>query len=354
MAQVAAKAGVHPTTVSLAMRNHPSIPPTTRQRIQAIAGELGYRPDPALSALAAYRHAKLPRRILSIAYLTGWDSEWGWKKDSTQARYYAGAEQRATELGFKLEHLWLGEPKLSQRRVSDILYARGITGVIVASLEPRSSIPLSLDWPRFSGVQIDPFPHRPVLPFVMCGHRAVLRLAMRKVTAAQHRRIALAVSEENDRRADFAWTGAFVAEQRRLPAADRIPILTFSETRSQAGICARLLAWLEQHRPTVLLSPDRQVAGCLKKLGIETPRRLSFVDLCLEEPGAVAGVRHNCERAGAIAVEQLVHQIHENITGLPECDVATLVDGTWHDGPTLAQAPVPADDRTARRVRHTA
>jgi len=35
LADIARKAGVHVTTVSLAMRNHPRLPEKTRQRIQA-------------------------------------------------------------------------------------------------------------------------------------------------------------------------------------------------------------------------------------------------------------------------------------------------------------------------------
>ena len=49
---IAAKAGVAVSTVSYALRNHPSIPPETCQRIQAVGEKLGYRPDPFLMAVA--------------------------------------------------------------------------------------------------------------------------------------------------------------------------------------------------------------------------------------------------------------------------------------------------------------
>ena len=48
---VALKAGVHRTTVSLALREHPRIPAATRMRIKAIAAKLGYRINPLVSAL---------------------------------------------------------------------------------------------------------------------------------------------------------------------------------------------------------------------------------------------------------------------------------------------------------------
>ena len=53
LADIAKRADVHVTTVSLAMRNHPRLPEETRKRIQALAEEMGYRPDPMMRALVA-------------------------------------------------------------------------------------------------------------------------------------------------------------------------------------------------------------------------------------------------------------------------------------------------------------
>ena len=51
MRAIAEKAGVSTMTVSLALRDHASIPESTRTLIKAIASELGYRPDPVLRAI---------------------------------------------------------------------------------------------------------------------------------------------------------------------------------------------------------------------------------------------------------------------------------------------------------------
>ena len=42
---IAAKAGLSGAAVSLALRDHPSIPPATRARIKRLADQLGYRVD---------------------------------------------------------------------------------------------------------------------------------------------------------------------------------------------------------------------------------------------------------------------------------------------------------------------
>src|ERR1700722_16767953 len=110
MAEVARSAGVHVTTVSLALRNHPRLPEETRGRIQRIAERLGYRPDPVLRALVAYRGRLAGRRSMpTLAYITNWNTRWGWRKVTAHPDFHGGAERMAGQLGYKLEHFWMHE-----------------------------------------------------------------------------------------------------------------------------------------------------------------------------------------------------------------------------------------------------
>jgi LacI family transcriptional regulator len=119
---VARVAGVHNTTVSLSLRNCHSIPEATRKRIQAIADEMGYYPDPTLQALVAYRKGRLSSRFKeTLAYVTNWETRFGWRALPEHERAYVGAQRKAAELGYKLEHFWLGEPGMSERRMGDVL-----------------------------------------------------------------------------------------------------------------------------------------------------------------------------------------------------------------------------------------
>ena len=104
MAVVAQKAGVHPTTVSLALRNHPSLPISTRKRLQLLAAQMGFRRDPALSALVAYRrHTRPVKGTPLLAYVTHWDSRWGWKDHPAHKAFFDGATMKASPLGYQLE-----------------------------------------------------------------------------------------------------------------------------------------------------------------------------------------------------------------------------------------------------------
>lgn len=355
MAQVASRAGVHPSTVSLALSNHPSIPPATRERIRALVNEMGYRPDPALRALTSYRHAKrTPHDVPPLAYLTNWDSEWGWKQPRAHMQFHLSATTKAHELGYKLEHFWLGEPGLSHQRMSDILVARGITGLIVASHLPDRDRRLGLDWSKFSVVKIDHYPLEPELHRVTNDHRAIIQLAMTQALGAGYRRIGLVMPEWWDEFGDLAWSAGFLAVQRRVTEEERIPILYFREGSVGTGemmVPAKPFEdWIKRHRPEVLLSVAQFVEPRLKELGLVVPRDIAFIDIFLDPNGRTAGVRHNCDRVGSLAIETLVGQLHQNTVGVPEFPTATLVEGTWFDGETLPQrAHLPLPEARKKR-----
>lgn len=346
LSDIAAKAGVHVTTVSMALRNHPRIPPVTRDRIKALAAEMGYQPDPALSALVEYRNQRRDFRGLStLAYITNWTTRTGWKSLPAHADFFAGAEARAGRLGYKLEHFWRGDDGISDERLSEILIARGIRGVILASHRWGVDTEIRLDWAKFSGVKIDFLPHRPALHKVTNDQRAIIQLAMQRVVAAGYRRIGLVMPRYWDRFADLAWSGGFLAEQQLLPEEDRVPILFFSgdtPVKSKAGLTdppvprGELRKWLKKHQPEVLISYAPFVRSSLRDLGLKTPGDIAFVEI-FRDPAdkSTAGVYQNCRRVGEVAVEVLAGQLQQNSLGIPACATATFIEGTWSDGPSL-------------------
>jgi len=350
LADIAKKAGVHTTTVSLALRNHPRLPEATRQRLRALAEQMGYTPDPAMQALVAYRKNIGPHSSgLRLAYLTNWTTQWGWKKALGHDQFHQGATARARELGYELEHFWLGEPGLSHERMSSILHARGITGVIVASHTEENDVALELEWKKFCAVKIDFFPVATELHNVTNDQRAIVQMAMQRVAAAGYRRVGLVIPSWWDNGVRLAWSAGFLAMQQMLPVADRIPILNFPEKsdldRTKGEFSVRpasrvtLERWLTEHRPEVLISFLPFVKDALNELRVTVPRDLAFVDVFLESDSdrRVAGIRQNCHRVGEVAVEILVGQLQQHSYGLPALPTITMVEGTWRDGDSLPQ-----------------
>ena len=331
---IAKEAGVHVTTVSLALRNNPRLPEATRARIKGLAEKLGYVPDPLLKALVAYRGRIMTRRNpQTLAYVTNWNSRLGWKKVTAHPDFYEGAMAKAKELGYNLEHFWMREPGLTHGRLSRILYSRGITGLIIASHVREIDVELHFDWERFSAVKIDYFPHQPELPNVTNNQLQIIRLAMQKLLAAGYRRIGFVMDEGWDITVDHLWQAGFLWEQQKLPVKDRLPphLLPAKEGFKD---------WYARHRPDVVVSKGEFVLPRFAELGLKVPRDVAFVDIFLEDlSGATAGVRQNHATVGALAVEMLAGQLQHNKYGVPVIPTTTYVEGTWFDGKSCPVLP---------------
>lgn len=356
LSDIAQRAGVHVTTVSLAMRNHPRLPEETRKRIQALAQEMGYTPDPLLRALVAYRGGVIERRNTpTLAYVTNWTTQWGWKNVTAHPDFYAGALAKATELGYKLEHFWMGESGMSQERLGQILYSRGINGIIIASHSREMGDALQFKWENFSAVKIDYFPHQPMLHNVTNNQCDIVRLAMQKVLAGGYRRVGLVMHRGWDHAVDHLWTAGYLCEQQVLKPRERLPVHLFPEpeprerwlNESETEVFPdpkAFMAWFRRHKPDVIISKASFVLPILRKMGLSVPGDVALVDVFLDDfSGATAGVRQNHTAVGALAVEILAGQLQHNKYGIPEIPTTTYVEGTWHDGATC---PLPAGVKT--------
>lgn len=330
LADVARKAGVHVTTVSLALRNQPRLPEKTRLRIQKLAKEMGYTPDPWMRALVAYRGRIMPRRSLpTLAYVTNWNTRWGWKEVTAHPDFFGGAQAKAQELGFHLEHFWMREPGLTHGRLSRILDSRGINGVIIASHVREIDEALHFDWSRFCAVKIDYFPHEPQLANVTNDHLQIIRLATRRVIARGYRRVGFVMDDGWDITVDRLWSAGFLWEQQALKPEERIAPYMLPQEEPFS-------AWFERNRPEAIISKAEFVIPQFKALGLRVPRDVGFVDIFLDDTtGRTAGVRQNHATVGALAVEMLAGQLQQNKRGVPEIPTTTFVEGTWFDGRTL-------------------
>ena len=77
---IAIPANVSPMTVSLALRDSPRLSSETRRHVQEVAKENGYRPDPVLAALNAYRIGDYVHRFQGvIAWVTAFSTPSDWR-----------------------------------------------------------------------------------------------------------------------------------------------------------------------------------------------------------------------------------------------------------------------------------
>jgi len=330
---VATACGVHRTTVSLALRNHPRIPEATRKRVQATAEKLGYRINPLVSALMQSRRTGKGVRHATLAFVTAYPTRFGWRPSHhDRPDFFPGAAARASELGYALEDFWLAEPGMTPKRFCDILTNRGIHGLVIARLPPGMQT-LGLDWERFSSVALGMTLRTPALHHVTENHFDTLLQCMQRCHERGYRRVGLVYSEPDDSPSvGERWLGAFLARQNQLfVSADHIP-----PCRHCTDMEPTFASWFKTHRPDALICTHaRPVLRWLKTMKVAVPEEVGVVDLDNHPAPECAGVYHNPADIGALAVEMLVGLLHRNETGLARGQHEVLLRGSWREGSTL-------------------
>jgi DNA-binding LacI/PurR family transcriptional regulator len=335
---IAAEAKVDRATVSRALRNHPGIPPETRHRIQEIARRLNYRVNPLVSTVMSHaRTVGKETYVGTLAYLTAWPTRSGWHDVATDRRYFAGASARAGQSGYRLEEFWLKEPRMTARRMCEVLEARGITGLILAPLPfPPARGHLSLDLSRFAAVTLGYSVWRPNLDRVVSHHGNNVVRAVHELRRLGYRRIGLALREGLDEREDRNIVVSFRFAQQAMAAANRLPVMLIGAHGKRD-----FARWVQFHRPDAVISFGGPAWQWLRDLGLAIPAGVAYVELDLPDTsGACAGIDQHPEALAATVVDLLVAQLHRNELGVPALPKLMLIEGTWIPGATVrAQKP---------------
>lgn len=327
---IATLAGVHTSTVCLALKNHPTIPAATCERIQKIAAEVGYQPDPMLSALAAYRTTLRPAAFHGqLAWLSMSNARFDWHKVPVYTAYMQGAAKQAEHHGYTLQDYNLGERGMTLSRLAGIMQARGVRGILICPM-PAAHTDLDFPWERFSAVSLGHTLDRPALNLVTANHHQSLRLIFRQLTRLGYQRIGLALPGDLNTRVGDHYLSAYLVDQRTVPAARRLaPYL--EEPPSKAAFAR----WLKKARPDALITSNYIFPDYLAELGVKVPGDLGVAVVFKRVAGDnFAGIDQNVSRTGEVAMDMLVSMIQRNEIGVPANPLKTLVEGHWVPGET--------------------
>lgn len=335
---VAARAGCHFTTVSLALRSRPGIPETTRVRIRQLADELGYRPDPLLASLASYRHeSRTPQFRATLAWITNFPTRTGWRQTELYHDYYRGARERAHELGFELQDFWLRDGRMTPDRATQILTARGIDGLILAP-QPGPADAVALEWRRFSTVVIGPSVASPALHMVSPNQYRSMKLVIDQLKARGYRRIGLVMLEASDVRVEHNWLAGYLVMQRVFVPRDRLPALLLPAWDEQ-----RFAVWLRRNRPDVIVTKCSEVAVALPRLGSRVPEDVGTAFLsAAKSSGELAGLDERPLEVGAAAVDFLLTLLRHSERGIPDHPRRLLIEGEWVEGASVRPPSSPS------------
>lgn len=267
---VARVAGVSLATVSRALRGLPNVAAVTRQRVERVADELGYRPDPNASRLATGRSRTVG---VAVPYISQWYF----------SQVVAGIEAVLADQGYDLLLISVGTeeakrrfvhewPNLQRRVDALILVDLGFDADELALFEQDHALVVTIgyDFPAFSAVTID--------------NRAAAQLAVSHLTGLGHRSIGLIGDDPegpisfdvpNERRAGYlaALQAVGITPDAQLEAAGSFTI--------DGGADAMRRLWELDEPPTAVFAMSDEMAfGAMrfaKEAGIRIPEDLSLV-----------------------------------------------------------------------------
>lgn len=328
--EIARRLNISHATVSRALRGNRQISEPIRQLVQRTAQEMGYRPDPMLSALAQYRRSKGKLPIAAeLAWINGWPDPAQLRSFHEFDLYWKGASDEADRNGFRLEEFVLSHTT-SPARLEKILRARNISGILIP---PAGGIALNWGNFRWDDFCIVRFGHSITTPrahLVTSDQLTDGLIAFENIWKNGYRRIGLAISATSHTR--FS-AGYFFSQARRAPALS-IPPLTVSEKGGGQAL-SQIDKWLRQHKPDAILTDLKAMGLWLAQLGRKVPGDLGLATLSVLDGNADAGIDQNSEEIGRAAVQLVISLINHNEFGIPEICRELLVEGRWVSGTTL-------------------
>ncbi|MBK1879754.1 LacI family DNA-binding transcriptional regulator [Pelagicoccus mobilis] len=333
MQTIADRVGVSKTTVSRVLRNHPNHNRETRKRILDVAEELGYRPNPLVSALMTdlghHRGGKKEQALaLGLIHCLPYK-----KKLAIQMiELRESLREQAGKQGYDLEEFYLNEPGMTPKRLIEIINARGIQGVIFEHFWVPVKR-LDVDLSNLSAVAIGRSMMNPSLHRIDTDHYQAMAIAAEKLLERGYRRIGLVNTLPTESIIGYRREAAFKQVASLYPSIDSASIYT---PRTISELEEGFQAWFEKHKPQVVASQHMQLYRTMKKIGLRVPEDVGFVHLDMQKDlDGFAGLVANWGEKGRIAANQLIDQMNRNERGVPSQNHITVVEARWVDGPSI-------------------
>jgi len=306
---IARAAGVSHMTVSRVVRGERTVAPATAATVRRFIRRLGYRPDPALSALAAYRTRRhSPGAGNVLAFLEA-------ETNPYVARVREGAREEATRLGYALHSFPLPASVEGQRRLSRQLFHRGIRGLLISP----SQQPLHLEgwaWKEFAAVAMGALRHEPALHAVAMDYFQGLLAAHEGLRRLGHRRIGLLLRKDLEARTSHLWLGAY----RTVQSPALKPLLF----RADADPSREIHAWLRRERPGAVLTIHREWHDRLSRAGVAA----AYLNDTETQPGAPVMVLDPAA-IGRESIRLANHLLLRRELGLPILPKTILLRAEW-------------------------
>lgn len=328
---IAEKTGLSRATVANALNGTPTVAKETAKKVLLAAEKLGYRRNPMIGALMSAVRRSEGTNLQGVLAAV----EIGEPNRPDHGPFHrallAGCKQCAEELGFGLDLFCLEPGEISPERLSGLLKARGIRGMV---LLPSWRLPdfSRFDWSWLTGVYADYLAEESQLNSVCCDHYRTVLDALERLFAMGYRRPGMLFEKGREERIHMRMSAALRVFQAGHPEVKAIaPRFMEQVTQDRVG------SWLDEVEPDVVLAHQgNEVMDWIRESGRSIPNEIGFCCLNLAKTEReAAGLDLRPQEIGRCAVEQLIAQVQRQAWGRSAIPTTTTVTGAFLLGPTL-------------------
>lgn len=334
--KIAAKLGLSPSAVSLALRSSPKISAETREAVVREADRIGYRTNPKLNEVMSHLRLKDVRsKEACLGVISFYGTLRPWEQSRHLTRIYDAMGERAEELGYRLDSLGLVAPGMSPSRFRSILDSREIQGLLCfGSPDFEQKFPSELDHYAVvtMGLSIATPLHRVTSHFFNDLYHTLDR-----VYEMGYRRPGLLIGEYEESRSAHVYPSAYFGWcEYVLGNPMLMPVLRVDGVEAEP-----IVNWAKVNRPDVIVCVhlyDELVSlqKVLEANGMRVPEDMGLAAVSqLLEGTKLSGMQQNQKLMGAWAVELLESRIVNRDFGIPENPRIELVESEWIEGETL-------------------
>lgn len=325
---VAAEAGVHVSTASLALRDDRRLTEATRQRVRAAAERVGYRANPLVSAwLRQVRRPEAATSGAGLGFLLGLRASEGVAREPYYRTFLRGAREEAEALGYTVSETVFGpdNDEALLKAISRFRYC-GVRGVLL--FDPARCMSQ-----RVADALADGFA---VVVLLRAGHGARFHrvgvdiganvsLALQELRAAGCRRIGFPVAPQVLDAVREEALAAYLLQQQFWPRRERVPLPAEPVDHSRT----EFLSWASTHRPDAILSVNIELHGFLAGSRRKSHSGIVYAHIGVDARPGLTGVLNRGADVGREAVFKLAGMVTGNRVHVPEVPVVTLVPGIW-------------------------
>ncbi|MEM6821986.1 MAG: LacI family DNA-binding transcriptional regulator [Verrucomicrobiota bacterium] len=330
---VAEAAGVSTAAMSKALRDLPDISPETRERLKKLAADMGYRPDPALSALAAYKKRNYVHQFNStLGFVSTEDTQTKLLKNTMQQGRFELLETQAQRLGYKIQPIAIGLDKKKHRQIGRTLFHQGIRGLILPP-SPLSLNDYGLRWADFAAVTLFRHPTQPFFHAVTVNQQHVMQQVAGQIHAQGYHRPAVLIPEITYRQTGSSWLDAFSFAHQQREGGSLIPPHILIDGKEH-----KIVPWIKKYKIDVIIGVGRGVLiDSVSKNGLSVPKHIGFVVTDIDESDRrSSGLTRSREQLFRLAIDVLNGMLQRGETGKQKLPFSIQIEAQWQPGKTLS------------------